>query len=626
MQIKNFRLPFLVFLILIPIVILLEYFLLKPHLRYGFADVDWSFLLSFKEISMSYHNPISHLLGAWKIWGVYTYQVYYIGLIEKFFGMDYQNFQIVTHVFKIIATLSLYPLIFFVTKSKLAAFLTTIIYAVAYSSVGVMYTVVTSGLFVAIPAMSLFLVWYARLITKGANNILDISIAVILFFCTLLLATERMYPLVPALILIEFFWWLKNDYSKKVFIQIIKRLAIFIAIFTGIFLLKPGTFTAFFGNTQDTYTRLIAGNWQVLMSPIISLGSLFLPRDYWKFLGVPSIASTLSYVGFIINGPLLPFTFITTFLSVFLSKQRVKFISLTLFLTFIFSIIIFILSAHQLYIPEKGKMHFDIATILPALLGGFVISLTAAIFKEWLDQGKKDNLIISMVGGLTIAMLFIVLTWAAADYVLIFTGVHRYLTVPAIGSSLFIAGLITIIFKKLQSMKATRAISYLVFLILIPLIAFNTKVIGDHFGYELTYAGTDAAGHIRMKSKLRSYLGNISNTGPSIFYFDESQDHDNGYFDETTIMAGFNYWMRFRGSDVLPYELTPGLLRSNLICHEERSMCLPTVKALVTIKDNQKGISYGGIFYKPENFYAFRFINKDIVDIKPEVVKIIGLE
>jgi len=129
-----------------------------------------------------------------------------------------------------------------------------------------------------------------------------------------------------------------------------------------------------------------------------------------------------------------------------------------------------------------------------------------------------------------------------------------------------------------------------------------------------------------MKNKLWSFLNNFSNSEPSIFYFDESADHDNGYFDETTVLAGFNFWMRFRGENIVDAKLTPALLRSNLICPEPRSMCLGKVKSLVTTQNGEKGIFYGHIFYKPENFYAFRFINKDIVDIKPEVMKAIGLE
>lgn len=625
MSVKSLK-TFLPFILLIPLVTLLQYFILQPHLRYGFADVDWMFLLTFKTFSSMHNDPITHIIKAWEVWGVYTYQVYYIGLIEHFFGFDYRNFQIVTIIFKIISTLSIYPVIFLITKSKIAAFLTTLIYAVSYSSVGVMYSVVTSGLFVAIPVMSLFFIWYWRIVSKGRNSILDIILWVILFFTTLLLATERMYPLVPIVVLIEFFWWFRNGYSKVVLFQGLKRLFVFLILLLAFFLYTSSTFTLQSGNTGVTYQKLMLGNWQVFLSPVISLASLFIPREYWNLFGVPNINSLSAYLSFLLSGPMVIFSLVTIFLSIFLSHKKLKFVINTLALTFFCALVVYILSRHQLSIPESVRMHFDLSYIIPALIGGYVISLAIVLFKEWINGGKKDSLLISMVGGIAIASIFIILTWIAADWILVFTGVHRYLTIPAIGSSLMIAGLITIIFNKLRAIKATKPFAFIIFLLLIPLIIFNAKVITDSFNYELKYAGTDVAGHIRMKNKLWSFLGNLSKSEPSIFYFDESQDHDNGYFDETTIMAGFNYWMRFRGRDIVDAKLTTALLRSNLICPEPRSMCLSKVKELATEKDGVKGILYGDIFYKSENFYAFRFVNRDIVDIRPEVVKIIGLE
>lgn len=613
-------------LILFLLVIILQYIILKSHLRYAFADVDWIFLLSFKQLSEQYHNPISHLFNAWAEWGVYTYQVYYIGLIEHFFGFVYRNFQIVTLVFKVIATMSIYPLIILVTKNRLAAFLTTLIYATAYSSVGVMYTVVTSGLFVAIPVMNLFFIWYFYLITKGKNRIWEILVGVLLFSTTLLLATERTYPLIPAVILFELFWWFKNGYSKTILFQGLKRLSGFLALFLVGYLFNPSILTPVSGNAGVTYQKFMLGNWQVILSPIISLGSLFVPKDYWSIFGAPDINGILAYTGFLLSGPMIVFAFLSIFLALFISRYKIRFILDILIFNVILGLGVYFLSTHQLYISDSVKMHFDFGYVTPALIGSYIISFTIALYREWLRDGKKNNLLISMVGGIAIACVFIIMTWIPADYVLVFFGVHRYLTIPAIGSSLLLACLIVIIFNKLQRVKTLRLFAPVIFLFLIPLVLFNSKIISSHMKYELEVAGTDAAGHIRMKEKLWSYLGNLSETEPSIFYFDESADFDNGYFDETTIMAGFNYWMNFKGNHIVNPPLAHVLLRSNLICPEPRSMCLSTVKSLVVTRDGKKGILYGDIFYKSENFYAFRFISKDIVDIKPEVVKIIGLE
>lgn len=617
---------FIPFLILIPVVVFLQFIFLKDHLRYGFADVDWMFLLGFKELAVLFDNPVANIVESWKRGGVYTYQYYYIGLIENFFGLNYSTFQNVTIIFKIISTLSIYPLICLVTKNRLASFLATILYAVCYSSVGVMYTVVTSGLFVAIPVMSLFFIWYYHLLTQEKNSFAGIFTGTVLFFATILLATERMYPLVPTVALIELFWWFKNGYTKVYLFKGLKRLSPFLVLFLAYFFYSPTTFTLLSGNTEVTYNKLLSGNWQVILSPVISLGSLFLPKDYWIFFGVPKIENISSYIIYLLTEPMVIFFFLTMIMSFFIATKKIKFIRDILLFTFIAGMIVYVLSTHNLSIAESLRMNFDLSYIVPALIGSYILSLTLVLFNEWNALGKKNSLLICMVGAIVIAFVFILTTWIPADYVLVFTGVHRYLTIPGIGSSIFLAGLISIFFNKLRSSKTTRPFAFTIFLVLIPIFIMNWKIIGNHMKYELEFTGTDATEHTRMKSKLWSYLNNFSKSEPSIFYFDESQDYVNGYFDETTIMAGFNFWMRFRGSEIVSPDLAPVLFRSNLICPEPRSMCLNKVKSYITEENGIKGISYGDIFYKPENFYAFRFINRDIVNIRSEVVEAIGLE
>lgn len=623
---SGIKAAFVPFLILIPTVVFLQYIFLKNHLRYGFADVDWMFLLGFKELAALFDSPAANIIESWKRGGVYTYQYYYIGLIENFFGLNYLAFQTVTLIFKIISTLSIYPLIYLVTKNKLTSFLATILYAISYSSVGVMYTVVTSGLFVAIPVMSLFFIWYYHLLTQEKNSFAGIITGTLLFFATILLATERMYPLVPTVVLIELFWWYKNGYNKIYLFKGLKRLSPFLFLFLAYFFYSPTTFTLLSGNTEVTYNKLLVGNWQVILSPVISLGSLFLPKDYWIFFGVPKIENISSYVIYLLTGPMVIFFFLSIIMSFFISSKQIKLIRDILLFTFMAGVAVYILATHYLNIAESMRMNFDLSYIVPALIGGYVLSLTLVLFNEWNALGKRNSLLICMVGAIAIAFVFILTTWIPADYVLVFAGVHRYLTIPAIGSSIFLAGLISIFFNKLRSSKATRPFAFTIFLILIPIFIMNGKIIGNHMKYELEFTGTEATEHIRMKSKLWSYLNNFSKSDPSIFYFDESQDYVNGYFDETTIMAGFNFWMRFRESEIVSNKLTPVLLRSNLICKEPRSMCLDAVKSRITSKDGVKGIVYGEVFYQPENFYAFRFINRDIVDIRAEVIKAIGLE
>lgn len=623
---RNKRVDSAIFLILVLIVVILQYFILAPHLKYGFADIDWAYLLNFKQLSSLYHDPFSHLLNAWRGSGVYMYQVYYIGLIEHFFGFDYRNFNITTHVFKTIAAISIYPLVLLITKRKMTAFLASVFFAVTYPSVGAMFMVITSGLYVAIIGMSIFLCWYAFIVKSNRDSLLDILVATALFVIALVLTTERMYPLIAVVVIIELFWWYRNGFSRIILKNLLRRLAPLLILIILVLLLKPSVVTIFFGNTPVILSKIADGNWQMLMNPFISLGSLFVDKDHWVIFGALPNLDPVSYFSFLTQRPLVIFSLITIFFAAFVSKNPVRFSILTLSMTAFFSVMAYVAVSHRLDIPVDKRLHYDISVLVPTLIGGYVLSFCVALFKEWLFTSKRNVLIITTVGGVVMAFVFIIITWILADWILIFYSIHRYLVVPAIGSSISIAGIATLVFDKLHRSQDTRYLSWTIFLFVPFFIVYNAGVVSNYFNYELNIVGMDAQQHIRMKSKLWSYLNNFSKSEPSVVYFDESVDYKNGYFDETTVMAGFNYWMRFRGNDIVEAKLTPAILRSNLICQEVRSMCLDKVKGYVTIQNGVKGLLYGGVFYKGEDFYAFRFVNKDIVNIRTEVVKSIGLE
>lgn len=72
---------FIIFLGIFPIIAILQYIILKPHLLYGFADIDWAGLLEYKYLK----NPISigNFLEFLSSAGVYATQYYYIYIYHK---------------------------------------------------------------------------------------------------------------------------------------------------------------------------------------------------------------------------------------------------------------------------------------------------------------------------------------------------------------------------------------------------------------------------------------------------------------------------------------------------------------------------------------------------------------
>lgn len=617
----NYKTPFL-FILLTVVVGYLQYNILAPHLKYGFADVDWTFLYRFKNLPPFSLNQI---IGEWRGMGVYAYQTYYIGVQEIFFGLDYEKFHITTNLLRFLSTITLFPVVYYLTRDRLLSFLVTIIYSVSYPTVGAMYTVVTSGIYLALVVMNAFLLLYIYMIRNSKDHWIWITALFILFFLTLFLSAERMYPLIPLIFLIEFFLCWIGQFKKELIGKSLKRLLIiFIPLLISL-LYRPyaQTNTQFLGNAKLLAEKVLDGNWHLLLTPFSSLGSLFIPRDYWRYFGVVNDEQFLKYLEFYLTSAGITFILITIFFAIFISQRPLRFTLRTLIPTFIIGLLSFFIIKQRLLVPQDLRMHYDPQIFLaPTLVGQFIFFLCYSFFEEWQMSKYRNLLYFMLFFGPFISFLFILATWIPAEPGLIFTGVHRYLTIPAVGSSLFLSAVIVLIFRKFQNLRYLKYFSFTALLILTALtIITNVPVIKNYFDYELEFAGTNGYEHHRMKNKLQSNLTNFSMEEPSLFYFDESQGRENGYFHETTLLAGFHFWMMFWNGKVLDSKLMPELMRSSLLCSGENIDCLEKVREYVTKKDGSLGIEFGNRFYKSENIYAFRLENRDIFDIREEFFK-----
>lgn len=630
------RLPILfIFLIIFPLVAILQYIILKPHLLYGFADIDWAGLLQYKYIN----NPLSlrsflHFLSEA---GVYTTQYYFIGIQESFFGFDYHKYNLVAYVLKFLSTLTVFPLFYIITKRKLIAVVGTLIYTFSFTSIAALYSVMTTINYLGVAFMNIFIWLYWYLALKNKVDWKLMLPAIVSFYLALLFATERMYPLVPFIVIGEFFYICSLKFSKNSIILGLERLLILFSPTIVLMIIKPSFLNSmvswFMGNSHLTFQRISAGNWHLIFTPFVALGSMFLPKEYSLSLGVISLNSLTDYLGFLLGGPLFIFGCITLILGFLLSKKPRQFI-ITTFLILILLILasFYMATRREVINPDlidawgKLKMYFDPSFVMPStLIGMFVLSLACAFLFEWISRKNWDNLTLALFIGPTFAFFFIFFTWLPADIVLVFMGIHRYLTIPAIGISLFLATAVSLAYDKLRSIKILKPLSFTVFLLLVPLFLIYNQSISNYFASELDFAGTRASEHIRMKGKLLSYVKDLSESEPSVLFFDESQDPANSYFNETTVLAGFNFWIMFRGDHILPVE-TPRLIRSYFLCGGNGKFCLEELKKAVIEKDGIWGLKFDNTFYKAENFYAFRFINRDLYNITDELKLTLGLE
>lgn len=605
------------------------------QLSYGFRDMDWVMLYYYKTLgSLSF----DHFVSAYKLMGAYTYELYYVGFLEKIIGLNFTHLHQASHLFKIIAGLGVYFLTFAVFKRKLLAILTSLIYTISYTHAGALFQLSTGGYFFASIFMTLFLItYYYSLLDK---RVLRWVIASFLLVLTLILNTERMYPLIPGIVLVELLFIVFNKFKKDILNISLRRTLIILLpliIFSFIYIVSskvnilslgyaPNQFFIGIGMRIDS---VLNGNWQLLLYPFASLGSMFLHGEYWKSIGIINVSSIYAYIMSLIFGPVLKLGIVSFIILYFISKKPFRLTFVISTLLFLFGIVIYTSFVNWIHLNPQVRIHFDLnLTTVPALFGLFIILLSVISFFEWRNSKKGD--LLPLIIGPIFTMIFILLIWIASDLQLLFIGPQRYLSIPSIGISLFISGLILLIFNRLRQIKFTHSFAWVIFLLLIPLVIINYSVAHEFFNYELIYAGMRGEEQTLMKNSFRDLTPNISKKEGSLFYFDETADKDNGYFDESTVLAGFEFWTKFNRYGDIDNFPDPGMLRTNVQCLEHtHASCIKMLRAGLTFKDGEEGVLYKDEirgqteprFYKLSNIYAFRFKNKQLFDIRKEVLE-----
>lgn len=623
-----------IFFITSSLVVILQYILLQPHLFYGFADIDWAGLLVYKYLKnpLSFGGFLEFLSSA----GVYATQYYYLGIQESFFSFDYYKYNVVANILKIFSTITVFPLFYIITKRKLLAVVGMLIYAFSFTSVAALYTVMTSINYLGVALMNIFISLYWYLAQKQKLQWKLALPAVATFYLSLLFATERMYPLILIVIIGEICYISFQKFSKTSVILGLKRLLLLFSPAIVLIIIKPNmlntSMNVFVGMSGVLLKRISEGNWHLIFTPFAALGSMLLPKEFVLPLGTINLNSLPEYLNHLIGRLSFLFGSIIFLAGFLLSKKPRRFITTSFLILIPLLISTFFLATRRLNInPDISdiygqiRMYFDPSYVMPpALAGILLLSLAGALLIEWIASKEKNNLTLSLFLGPFFAFLFIFLTWLPSDIVLVFVGIHRYLTIPAIGISLSLATALVLAYDKLKSNKILKNFSFIVFILLFSLLAIYSQAITKYFSYELDSAGTRASEHIRMKGKLLSYINNLSETKPSVFFFDESRDADNSYFNETTVLAGFNFWIMFRGDHILPIS-APKLIRSYFLCGGNGKFCPEQLQQMITEQNGEKGLVIDNIFYKSENFYGFRFINRDLLNITEELKTLVGL-
>ena len=366
----------------------------------------------------------------------------------------------------------------------------------------------------------------------------------------------------------------------------------------------------FLRNGVELIQRITAGNWNLILTPFISLGSILVSQSLTEFSGLAKFNTLYSYLDFLISGPLPILVFITILVGIGVFRRPIIFILKTFILMTIFSIILYILSTHYL------DHLINIESISQAFAGMYLLTVSFVSFGYWIKE--RDQRLIGLFCGPLMALLYIILTWLGAATSEVFVGAHRYLTIPSMGISIFIATLVAISFQRMfsssQKFVILKIVSFIPFVFLLYFIQVNVKGVEDFFSYQL-YNGFGAADQQYMRANLSNYLTNLSNDRPSLFYFDFREDNNNSYYYDNTIRGAFPIWMLWNSRINFNKRLEPDFIWNQ-----------PEIlKSSVSINKGIKGLEYNGKFYDKRDFYAFKLQNRQIFDIKSEIMIDLGI-
>lgn len=618
--IKRAQITFIVLLFIVP---LIQFSLLRSQLNYGLSTDDVAMLSEFKFLG---DNPFGKILTVWNRFGPhFTSPIYTIGILSILFDSNYHNYYFSVLLLKIISSLTLYPLILIITRKQMLAFLAVIIYSIHYSPVGSLEMVVRTQDFLAISVMNIFLALYVYTIEKEKRSIWWLGfISLILILC-FAINPIRIFPILSFILFIEGFFVIRSinfSYTENLLRKFnsiqLKRTTLLFAPYVLLFLYSRGFI---FGEIQPAFVptlqRIVEGNWQLLLSPLASLGSMFFMENKWGIFGMPTMYNLVSSLTIYFS--LLILLFLPIFLVI--SKQPRE-LMIRVFVLYPFSnILIFISLAHWQTIDLYNRINFDFARMLPPVLfGNFILILTYCFWKEW-TKDMRDRIWFILWISPVFSLLFIVQTWPFVNY---FTGIQGYLTVPAIGTSTFIATLIYIIYIKLKAKfnYIGNTVFLFVFLSIIPMYQVSSQLINQYLISHLE-SGMKASDQLMMRDKLKLHLSKFSYEGPSIFYFDSHEDERNGTFYQTTMLNEFHNWMK----------IYDPLINSRCLIPLKINDKTELLKRKI-ITDKQKGFKLfyseypvkcsGSTFVSIDNFYAFKLKNKEILDIKPQIMKELG--
>lgn len=622
-----------IFIFLAVVTSITQYILLKPVMSTGFALDDWGAVLTIKSLMPIAVDKIFYY--SWIYLGMHhAMQFFYIATLFTLFGFNYPTYNIVNIILKIIATLSIFPLIILIFKRKSLAVLTTIIYAISYSATGALTYVLQGVYYIGIIFMNIFFIFYYGGVTK--NSKIQLFLACLSLILAYWFAPGRIYPIFAFILLIEFFLNFRYGFKKMIKGSVI-RLTLFYMPILLLMLTGKKDYSQL-GTPSQTFQDVANGNWRVILNPLSGLGYLLLPGDYWTIFGNPVILGFGDYFDILMKENFLVLIPLTIILSLIISKNIFKFSFLILAINFIISILIFFVATHHLSIPVNLRVGWDEFSFWKqqyfTLFGVYILTISCVCFwSYWKNKNKVNWPLLAAAIGPVFAFIFLIGMWLILGRVMTFyIGVNRYFPFASLGASLFVAAILVQTFDRASRISAVAKViaKAAILLCLFFIFQISSKEIDIGF-HGANVRNSYLHQHFQENFMTQVQVEKIKDKNSVLFYFDLPDERQEKYFEQAIDLSNFSRWMYLRLeakedkcigviSDEAKLKEAVKVEGGKSVLFHPNSGCIGRWDKISSYQTDKE------ISYEPQNFFAYRVTGDNFADVTDEFLQKLQLK
>lgn len=386
----------------------------------------WRYLEHLGPKSSGQWNHLTYFLTP------YGAQDILMGFLKNLYEFKSSYYYITSFIFRLFASFSLYPLVFHLTKNKLATFFSILFFSITVIGLDTTNWVFNMPSYITIGLFNLALYFFIK--SREENHFKQIFLAAFFYYFAYIITPIRMHGSLPFLFLLEFFWIMqKRDF--KIFKQALTRFAIVFAIF--LFIRFTGQSLGPANEISERLTQgfsisktlLNQGRIDFIFHPFIIFGGMIAP-DFLiqKMVGLSDIGFKTFFLSTL-------FLFFFLIIRLLLTNTFLKFLS--------FSLIWMLLT--WIFFP-KNIQSFPNNIITPAAslvllnIGGYTfILLILLLIENWRKEKLSTALFISLIWPI---LSFFAAWWFTPQ--VIFPTVYRYLIVSAMGIAILFALIISL--------------------------------------------------------------------------------------------------------------------------------------------------------------------------------------